>query len=133
MQYAIIENNTIINIAIAEEPLADNWIIKPEGAGIGWTRASKTKPWKPPQAAAEAVPELVSVAQCRLALFDLEGIETDEQFFSLVNVLPEEDRPRALLELRTRPTVERNHPLVMAAGALMGWDLDAMFIYAANQ
>ena len=60
-------------------------------------------------------------------------METDEQFYGLVNVLPKEDRLRTLLELRTRQTVERNHPLVVTAGHLMGWDLDAMFIYAAKQ
>jgi hypothetical protein len=26
MKYAIIENNTVVNIAVAEQPLADNWI-----------------------------------------------------------------------------------------------------------
>lgn len=77
-------------------------------------------------------PQEVTMAQCRLALFDLRGIETDEEFFSLVDVLPESDRPRALLELRTRPTVQIDNPLVVAVCEANDWDRDALFIYAAG-
>ena len=79
------------------------------------------------------VPEEVTMAQCRLALFDLMDIKTDLQFFSLVDFLPESDRERALLELRTRPTVRRDNPLVSGLGEAMGWDLDVLFRYAALQ
>lgn len=40
MQYAIIENNAIINVAEANAPLAENWLLLPEGAAIGWTRSA---------------------------------------------------------------------------------------------
>lgn len=40
MQYAIIENDTIINVAEADAPLAENWELLPEGATIGWTRSA---------------------------------------------------------------------------------------------
>jgi hypothetical protein len=36
MKYAIIENNTVVNIAVAEQPLADNWI-EAGSAAIGDT------------------------------------------------------------------------------------------------
>lgn len=78
------------------------------------------------------VPQEVSMGQCRLALFDQHGLETDEQFFSLVDQLPEDQRARALLELRTRPTVRRDNPLVEALGLANDWDLDALFIYAGG-
>ena len=39
MQYAIIENNVIDNIAEADEPLAENWELLPEGVGRGWVRS----------------------------------------------------------------------------------------------
>jgi len=81
----------------------------------------------------EPVPQEVTMAQCRLALFDLTDIKTDEQFFGLVDLLPEEDRARALLELRTRPTVRRDNPLVVSLGGAQGWDLDELFIYASKQ
>lgn len=78
------------------------------------------------------VPQEVTMGQCRLALFDQHDIETDEQFFALVDPLPEAQRARALLELRTRPTVRRDNPLVEALGQANGWDLDALFVYAGG-
>lgn len=35
MHYAIIENGVVVNVAVADEPLADNWIAS-DGASIGW-------------------------------------------------------------------------------------------------
>jgi hypothetical protein len=34
MKYAIVENNTVVNVAVAVRPLADNWI-ESEAAAIG--------------------------------------------------------------------------------------------------
>lgn len=78
------------------------------------------------------VPQEVTMGQCRLALFDQHGIETDEQFSALVDQLPADQRARALLELRTRPTVRRDNALVLLLGAAQGWDLDALFVYAGG-
>jgi hypothetical protein len=78
------------------------------------------------------VPQEVTMGQARLALFDQHGIETDEQFFAMVDMLPEADRARARLELRTRPTVRRENPLVQLLGQDMAWDLDALFVYAGG-
>lgn len=78
------------------------------------------------------VPQEVTMAQCRLALFDQHAIESDDEFYALVDLLPETERARALLELRTRPTVRRDHALVQVLGQAMGWDLDALFIYAGG-
>lgn len=97
---------------------------------IDWTRM-RTK--EQIEAAANPVPYRVTMGQCRLALFDKCGIETDEQFYALVQVLPEKDQARAKLELRTRVNVERDHPLVVAAGAALDWNLDELFRYAAKQ
>lgn len=36
MNYAIIENNIVVNVAVADEPLADNWIAS-DAAAIGDT------------------------------------------------------------------------------------------------
>lgn len=36
MRYAIIENNTVVNVAVADQPLADNWI-EAGSAAIGDT------------------------------------------------------------------------------------------------
>ena len=99
---------------------------------IDWTQVI-TAAQKAQAEAMIGVPAQVTMAQCRLALFDLAGIDSDEQFFGLVNVLPEADRARALLELRTRPTVTFDHPLVAAACDAMGWDRAELFKYAAKQ
>jgi len=36
MNYAIIENFIVTNIALANEPLADNWIACPDNVTMGW-------------------------------------------------------------------------------------------------
>lgn len=36
--YAIVENGLVVNVALSDEPLADNWIASDEAA-IGWTYA----------------------------------------------------------------------------------------------
>lgn len=66
--YAVIESNVIVNVARAVEPLAANWLLLPEGAGIGWKRASKTKPFLPPAPAPEPVPAQCTRRQGQLAL-----------------------------------------------------------------
>lgn len=48
MQYAIIENDTIINVAEADTPQAENWELLQEGAGIGWERADPFAPFEAP-------------------------------------------------------------------------------------
>ena len=48
MQYAIIENDTIINVAEADTPLAENWEPLQEGAGIGWARTDAGAPFEAP-------------------------------------------------------------------------------------
>lgn len=88
-----------------------------------------------PVTPAVQVSQEVSMAQCRLALYDLHGIpiENDEDFYALTDILPEADRPRARFELRTRGTVRYDNPLVIAFCAAMGWDRDQLFIYGAAQ
>lgn len=66
MQYAIVESNKIVNVAEADAPLASNWEPLPEGAGIGWRRASKTKPFKPPAAAPAEFPRFAGNAKLDL-------------------------------------------------------------------
>lgn len=88
---------------------------------------------EPPGPGLGPVPEEVTMAQCRLALYDLHQIKTDDQFYELTDLLPEDKRERALLELRTRPTVRYDNQLVIAFCTSMGWDRDALFVYGAAQ
>ena len=78
-------------------------------------------------------PQEVSMGQCRLALFDLHEIKTDAEFYALADVLPEDARPRARLQLATRQSVRYDNELVVAFCAAMGWDRDQLFIYGAAQ
>lgn len=48
MQYAIIENNIIVNVVEADAPLADNWEPLQADAGIGWTRTGAGQPFEAP-------------------------------------------------------------------------------------
>lgn len=79
------------------------------------------------------VPQEVSMGQCRLALFDLHGIETDGEFYALADFLPEELRPRARLQLSTRQSVRYDNELVIAFCEAKGWDREALFVYGATQ
>lgn len=79
------------------------------------------------------IPQEVSMGQCRLALFDLHGIETDAQFYALADFLPEELRPRARLQLATRQSVRYDNELVIAICEANGWDREALFVHGAVQ
>ena len=68
MQYAIIIDNQIDNIADADEPLAENWEPLDAGAARGWTRAAAGQPWQPPAAPAAELPQEVPRWQCIRAL-----------------------------------------------------------------
>ena len=68
MQYAIIENNTIVNVAEADAPLADNWELLQADAGIGWARTEPGVPFEAPAPAPSPVPPSVTMRQARLAL-----------------------------------------------------------------
>lgn len=79
------------------------------------------------------VPQEVSMGQCRLALFDLHEIKTDEEFYALADVLPEGLRPRARLQLSTRQSVRYDNELVIAFCEAKGWDRETLFVYGAKQ
>lgn len=81
----------------------------------------------------QRIPEEVSIGQCRLALYDLHGIYKDEDFMALVNVLPQDHRERATLQLRTRTSVRFDNELVDAICTAKGWDKAALFIHAGQQ
>ena len=58
MKYAIIENGIVANIAVANAPLAANWV-DATGAQIGWTWDGET--FSPPQV------DIAALAQAKLA------------------------------------------------------------------
>lgn len=97
-------------------------------SNIDWTMVVPAED----RTAPDPIMQTVSMTQARLALFDLHGIETDEQFFGLVNVLPEESRQHARVELATRAAVTDDNTLVAAVCDAKGWDKAELFKYAAT-
>lgn len=131
MQYAIIENNAIENIAEADEPLAENWEPLQEGAGRGWTRSGPGQPFEPPAPPAPAVPESVTRAQGKAALI---GAGMWTAVLDYVAGI-EDATQKALAEVALNDTLEwrRDSPFLSACAAGMGLtseQLDALFIDA---
>lgn len=120
----IIQNSRVVAEATADYTGPMEWIIAPEGYVAG----SFVLPDQP-----APIPQEVTMGQCRLALFDKHGIETDEEFLALTDMLPEDQRARARIELSTRPTVRFDNPLVQGVCAAKGWNAAELFIHAAAQ
>ena len=128
MKYAIIENGVVVNVAVAEAPLAENWIAS-ESAAIGDTYegGNFVRPPDPPP----AVPQAVTMRQARLALLaagKLAGVD------AAIEALPEPQRTQAQIEWEFASEILRASPLVEAMGAALGLDdavLDALFVEAA--
>ena len=118
-------------MALADEALEENWVLAAEGVGVGWLYVGGS--FIAPLPMPEPAPEEVSMGQCRLALFDLHGIATDAQFYALADILPEEARPRARLQLSTRQSVRYDNELVIAICEANGWDREALFVHGALQ
>lgn len=111
----------------------DGFIEASDGVICGWLHDGVTFSMPVASEPGPVVPQEVTMGQCRLALFDQYGIETDEEFLALTDMLPEDQRARARLELRTRPTVRFDSALVQGLCAAMGWNAVELFIYAAAQ
>lgn len=67
MKYAIIENNIVVNVAVADAPIADNWIAS-EVAAIGdsYENGQFIKPQPPQPSPEEIQSEIVQATQKRL-------------------------------------------------------------------
>lgn len=139
MKYVYVKDGMVADVArvdplnIFAASYAAQFIEAPDEVEGGWLYDGAA--FSAPPVLTEPIPEEVSMAQCRLALYDLHGIEieTDEQFYALADILPEADRARARFELRTRGTVRYDNPLVIAFCAAKGWDREALFVYGAAQ
>lgn len=67
-KFAIIEDGQVVNAALSEAPLGDNWVVLPDGVGIGWRWADGVfEPPLPPSKAPEQLQaEIVAATQQRL-------------------------------------------------------------------
>ena len=131
MQYAIIENNTIVNVAEADAPLADNWEPLQADAGIGWARTEPGMPFEAPAPAPGPVPSSVTMRQARLALL---GAGLLASVDAAINSLPSPQKEAARIEWEYAAEVQRSSGLVPMMGTALGLDdaaLDDLFIEAA--
>ena len=131
MQYAIIENNTIINVSEADAPLAESWELLQEGAGIGWMRTGAGQLFEAPAPAPSPVPSSVTMRQARLALL---GAGLLASVDAAIDSLPSPQKEAARIEWEYATEVQRSSGLVPMMGVALGLDdaaLDALFIEAA--
>jgi hypothetical protein len=133
--YAIIENGQVANLALATEPLADNWIIAGQ-AQIGWSYADGAfvpppPPPEPPPPGPPPVPQTVSRFQARAALF-LAGKLADAE--AAVEAAAA-DNPLIALAWREAIEWKRTSPALNALAAQIGMtgaDVDNLFRVAAT-
>lgn len=85
----------------------------------------------PPVAPPIVVPQEVTQRQGLRALFLAGVTEADIESF-IGQIEDETERGLALIDFRSASTWSRTWPLVIAAGAALGLDLDALFIQAAT-
>lgn len=130
MQYAIIENNTIANVAEADAPLADNWELLQAGAGIGWTRTGAGQQFEAPAAAPDPVPATCTRRQGRLALLQAGKLDMAEG--AIASIADPAQKRAAQIEYEA-DTWERSNAFLVALWLGMGGalpELDALFVTA---
>ena len=133
MQYAIIINNVIDNIAEADEALAGNWELLEDGAGRGWVRSGPGQPFEPPAAPARTVPDAVTRAQGKAALINAGHWPAVLAYVASIA----DPTQQALAEVALNDTTEwhRDSPFLAACADDLGLSseqLDGLFIAAAQ-
>ncbi len=130
MQYAIIENNTVVNVAEAEEALADNWVPALDSRiGDLWDgEAFVPAPPAPPHP--PVVPPSVTMRQARLALL---GAGLLDDIDAAINALPSPQKEAARIEWEYSQEVLRHNGFVSVLAPLLGLteaQTDALFLVA---
>ena len=120
MNYAIIENNKIVNIAVADTALAKNWIELKDGFGIG-DNYIKGVFSKEPEVI--QVPQTITPLQAKLQLLEMELLDE-------VDTLVANDR-KVQLYWEYALTIKRNNDILLTMATQLGLtneQLDNMFI-----
>ena len=137
MKFVFIKNGIVSDVTrvdpfrVFQDSYAAQFIEAPDEVEGGWLYDGETFTAPPPPE--PVIPHEVSMGQCRLALFDIHNIQTEQEFLALTDMLPEDQRARARIELSTRPTVRFDNPLVQGVCAAKGWNAAELFIYGAQQ
>lgn len=128
MKYAIIENDVVVNIAIADEPQGANWR-QDDNAGIGWVDVGGVL--KAPPTPASQVPTVLTMRQARLVLFTA-GLINSVQ--AAIDSLPSPQKEKAQIEWEYSNEVQRHNGFVSQlapALGLTGEQVDALFVTGA--
>lgn len=124
MKYAIIEDGIVVNIAVANAPLAANWV--PAGSariGDQWDGESFVTP-----ATADPVPEVVTPRQAKIAL--LQAGLLDDVEAGIEAIADPAIKRLAQIEWEYAQEVRRDWPLLNQLAADMGMtdeQLDELF------
>jgi hypothetical protein len=116
MNYAIIDNGSVVNVAVSDSPLAQNWI-QSDTAAIGdlYSNGVFTKPPVPPA----PVPTEVSNAQAREALIR-SGISIATVDAAIQEISDPTEREVAFTQWEYRDKIRRNASLVVSIAGSLG-------------
>lgn len=132
MRKAVIENGIVTNVIEAgpDFELPGKTLVDAGNAGIGWTWDGET--FTPPEPEPEPIPEVVSMRQARLALL---GAGLLSQVDGAIDQMDEPQQSEARIEWEYATELRRHHPLIVALGAALELDdeaIDALFVQAAG-
>lgn len=141
MQFAVVENNHIVNVVLAEHALLPNWEPLEGGPGIGWWRTAPDEAWMAPNQGSPAVPDTVARWQAVRALrLHSDPASPERTCLATVQALREaatEDAVRADIEDALLHVVNwrRQSPTLEAVAQAAGWTpefVDELFVAAAG-
>lgn len=118
MRYAIIENQVVINVTIADAEYAQSqgWIQAPDGVGIGWFYVEGKFIAPAPQPL--PVPSQITMRQARLELLNIGKLNDVDA--ALASIPDEHQRLSAQIEWEYSAIVERTAPLVQSLTPTLG-------------
>lgn len=118
MKYAIIENQVVANIVLADAEYAQSqgWIAAPDNVGIGWGYVGGKFVEPAPQPL--PVPNEITMRQARLELLNIGKLNDVDA--ALASIPDENQRLAAQIEWEYSAVVQRNAPLVQSLTPTLG-------------
>ena len=134
MEYSIVENNIVTNVAVADAPLEDNWHEGNHGIGSTYDPVTDafTPPPQPELPPVNPVPQTVSMRQARLALLGAGLLSTVE---AAIAAQVEPLKSQIEIEWTYATEIDRQWPTLLALAPALGLDsddLDNLFIAASQ-
>ena len=132
MRFAIIKEGVVVNIAVAQTALAQDWIAAEEAAiGDIYENGAFIKPPAPPAPA----PTTCTPAQGLIALYAIKQL-TEQSILDAIAQIPDPvQRYTATIGYQRAITWQRGSATMTTMAQLLGLteeDLDALFVYAVG-